>query len=110
MNSGVVKRFPVGVLDHFPRLKLAFLEAGSEWLPYTIHQLDRRYSNRGGSSFGTRRKPSEYLQDGNIASDYPHGDPSREEDMVGALNSRTDVPARVREKILSHNARGLYQL
>lgn len=124
------------LLDEFPRLKLAFLEVGSEWLPYAVHKLDRRYRNSRASlsSFSAPRKPSDYLKNGNIyvacetdedinhvltcigedqlviASDYPHSDPSREEDLVGALNNRTDVPAKVREKILCHNPARLYEL
>ena len=122
------------LLDEFPRLKLSFLEAGSEWLPYTVHQLDRRYRGSTSSAISGPRKPSEHLKDGNIyvaceadedinhlltfigedqlviASDYPHGDLSREEDMVSALNSRTDVPTRVREKILSHNPARLFEV
>jgi predicted TIM-barrel fold metal-dependent hydrolase len=45
-----------------------------------------------------------------LASDYPHGDPSHEEDMVGKMESRTDLSSRLREKILSHNPRRLYGL
>jgi len=37
------------------------------------------------------------------ASDYPHGDPSHEENMAQAIMAREDVPLRVREKILSVN-------
>jgi len=124
-----------GILDEFPRLKIGFLEAGAEWLPYTIHQLDRRYTKgKTSSGLSGSRKPSDYLKNGNIyvacesdedinhlltcisedqlviASDYPHGDLSQEDDMVGALNSRTDVPARVREKILSHNPARLFEV
>jgi predicted TIM-barrel fold metal-dependent hydrolase len=45
-----------------------------------------------------------------IASDYPHHDPSTEEDMVRAIMERDDLPIRVREKILSDNPQRLYNL
>jgi len=119
-----------GVLDGFPKLRVAFLEAGSEWLPYALHQLERAW--RRGRVPSMKRSPRDYLQGGNIyisveadedvpyllqyigedqlviASDYPHGDPSHEEDMVGELERRPDLSPRLREKILCANPRRLY--
>ena len=118
-----------GAPDEFPRLRIAFLEAGSEWLPYALHQMERAW--RAGR-IPTKQQPKEYLRSGKIfisveadedinyllnyigedqlviASDYPHGDPSHEEDMVGEVEKRTDLPKRVREKILGDNPRRLY--
>ena len=45
-----------------------------------------------------------------VASDYPHGDPSHEENMVAAVMRREGVPLRPREKILSDNPKRLYGL
>jgi len=45
-----------------------------------------------------------------LASDYPHADSFREENMVKAIMDREDVPLRVREKLLSANAQSLYGL
>jgi predicted TIM-barrel fold metal-dependent hydrolase len=115
-----------GVLDTFPRLRFAFLESGSEWLPYVIHRL------KGDGK--VRRDPADYFREqrvyvgceGNenlhyvvqcigedsliIGSDYPHGDPFHVEDMVGELEKRTDLSARLREKMLSDNPQRLYGL
>lgn len=115
-----------GVLEAFPRLKLAFLESGSLWVPYVIHEL-----NRSGK---LKRDPSEYFREGRVfisceadeninyltsllgedslvlALDYPHTDSFREENMVKAIMEREDVPLRVREKLLSTNAQSLYGL
>ena len=120
-----------GVLDEFPSLRLCFLEAGSEWLPYAIRQLERSWRDR---RLPCKKNPREYLEAGNvfisieadedvgyllnligedqliIASDYPHEDPSRAENMVGELHSRTDLDPKLRQKILSHNAARLYAL
>ena len=120
-----------GVLDEFPHLRLGFLEAGSEWLPYAVRQLERSWHDR---RLPCKKNPRAYLEEGNIyvsvetdedidyllnligedqlviASDYPHEDPSRAENMVGELNSRTDLDPRVRQKILSDNATRLYGL
>jgi len=115
-----------GVLEAFPRLRLAFLESGSLWVPYVIHELKR--------SGKVRKDPSEYFREGRVfvsceadeninyltsivgedslvlASDYPHADSFREENMVKAIMDREDVPLRVREKLLSANAQALYGL
>lgn len=120
-----------GVFDEFPKLRVAYLEVGSQWLPYAVHQMERFW--RAGR-VPTKHKPTEYLKRGNIylsvevdediqyllqflgedqlviASDYPHGDPSHEEDMVGEVEKRTDLPEKLRQKILSDNPRRLYGL
>jgi predicted TIM-barrel fold metal-dependent hydrolase len=44
------------------------------------------------------------------ASDYPHTDPSQEESLVESFMGREEVPLRIREKILSHNPKRLYNL
>lgn len=116
-----------GVLDAFPKLTLAFLESGSLWAPYVINQLRRNRGKCAGD-------PATYFRDGRIyiacdadeninyltevigedcvvtASDYPHLDPSTEENMIQTVMGREDIPLRVREKILSDNPRRLYGL
>ena len=118
------------VLEIFPRLKLAFLETGCEWVPYLIRQV--RSGNRRGKRVTS--DPAKYFKEGRIfigceadeeinhvvtcigedslvaASDYPHADPSREEEMVKVFMGREDVPLKVREKILSANPQRLYGL
>jgi uncharacterized protein len=115
-----------GIMARFPQLKVAFLEAGSAWLPWTIQQV-----RRDGSC---DRDPADYFHEGRayiscemdedlnylvscigedaivVASDYPHADPSREEHMVDAVMSREDVPLRMREKVLGANPLALYNL
>jgi len=115
-----------GVMESLPKLRLGLLESGSQWVPYVLHQL-----KRGGR---LRKDPAQYFREGRIyvaceadeeindvvkhigedslvvASDYPHGDPSHEENMVEAVMKREDVPLRTREKILSDNPKRLYGL
>ena len=45
-----------------------------------------------------------------LGSDYPHGDPSRQEDMVAEFRERKDLSPRMVEKMLSDNPRKLYGL
>ncbi len=113
-----------GLLEAIPKLRFGFLESGSQWVPYLIHQL-----KRGGR---LSKDPAEYFKEGRVyiaceadedinyltnligedalvtASDYPHGDPSHEENMAQAIMAREDVPLRVREKVLSTNPQRLY--
>jgi predicted TIM-barrel fold metal-dependent hydrolase len=121
-----------GVYERFPELKVAFLEAGCEWLPYLVNQLDRYYE-RGLPRL--KRAPSEILKDGNVylaceseeniaqiipfigedqlvlASDYGHVDASWEEDMVRGLAAhQPGLSPAVHEKLLSTNPMRLYGL
>jgi uncharacterized protein len=121
-----------GVFERFPDLKVAYLEAGSGWLPYTLQRMRGRYHN--GNYPELTREPAEYVRQGNIyvaveadedipyvlqciapgqlvmASDYPHGDDTHEDEMVRALAKRGDLAAEVREKILGANPLRLYHL
>ncbi len=114
------------VLDALPKLRFAFLEAGSQWLPYMIHQIRR--------SGRAKRDPAEYFREGRMyigcetdedinylveligeyslvgASDYPHTDPSQEEEMVESFMKREDLTLRIKEKILSVNPQNLYKI
>ena len=119
-----------GVMEEFPSLRVALLEVGAEWLPFALHQLERARPK----FVNFKKDPRDYFREGHcyiaveadedvnnlvswlgedqliLASDYPHGDPSHEEDMVGKMESRTDLSSRLREKILSHNPARLYRL
>jgi predicted TIM-barrel fold metal-dependent hydrolase len=44
------------------------------------------------------------------ASDLPHGDPSAEENYVTRWRERSDMPERVKEKILGKNAERIFRL
>lgn len=45
---GFVAMVTGGVLDRFPRLRVAFLEAGSLWIPFMLDRLEHRYRHAGG--------------------------------------------------------------
>jgi predicted TIM-barrel fold metal-dependent hydrolase len=50
-----------GVLDRFPRLRFAFMEAGGGWLPYWLARMDEFYEKIGHLAPGAKIKPSEYF-------------------------------------------------
>jgi hypothetical protein len=43
-----------------------------------------------------------------LGSDYPHSDPSREDQFVNVLNTREDLSAQLRQKIMHDNPRAFY--
>ena len=126
-----------GVFDRFPRLRVAFLEAGCGWVPYLMDRLDGEYEKRGARWCPyLTKQPSEYIRGGNLyfsceveertlpyviellgedniffASDYPH-ERDREQFLgdIPTFVERTDLSDRVKEKILYHNARRFYRL
>jgi predicted TIM-barrel fold metal-dependent hydrolase len=87
-----------GVLERFPRLRIAFMESGCGWLPYWLQRIDAHYDELGWMAPELTMKPSEYFRrqcfisveanDANIAhvatavgsdrllfaSDFPHYD------------------------------------
>jgi len=121
-----------GVMDLFPRLRAAILEAGVGWLPYWMERLDEHYELMPEYVPFLRRKPSEVIKSENFfiscdpdeatlpfvanfvgpehiiyASDYPHFD-GRFPDTV-KLTARPEVfPLEVQRMILWDNARRLY--
>ena len=60
-----------GVFERFPRLRVAYLEAGAGWVPYIMDRLDRSYEVWAGTKYREfsewlRKKPSEYIKSGQI--------------------------------------------
>ena len=118
-----------GVLEAIPKLRFGYLETGCQWLPFLLRQVNTDNRRRGRG-----KDAAAYLKEGRVfvacegdedinsvvnlvgedslvvGSDYPHGDPSRQEDMVGEFKERKDLPPRLVEKILSANPRRLYNL
>ncbi len=63
-----------GVMDRFPNLRVVFLEAGCQWVPFIIERIHHRYKNQGSSlkKFLPQTAPiqklpvMEYIKRGNI--------------------------------------------
>lgn len=122
-----------GVLERFPKLKFASLEAGCEWIPFLMDRLDMEYKNRSHQAPLLKKKPSEYMKGGQIyyhtelwesmlplaiervgenlflyASDYPH-----EPDLAEAIQNfeaRQDLSEATKRKILSDNGKRFYNM
>lgn len=124
-----------GVLDRFPRLRVAFLESGSGWLPYWLERLDTMCDNpllRNG--YNAQHKPSEYFRRGQCyisceadeetltmmsrlvgedclmwASDYPHPDDMESfPNTVGGIFDNHEISDEFRRKILWDNPNRFY--
>jgi hypothetical protein len=134
MFMGFVDIVAGGLLDRFERLRIAFLEAGSQWLPFLVDRMDHYAEmalQRRFTDYRAKELPSNYLRRGNVfvscevddrllpavidrfgedflifASDIPHGD--REYDAVSDLRKRADVSERAKDKILGDNTRRFY--
>jgi uncharacterized protein len=123
-----------GILDRFPGLKLAFLEAGCEWLPYVVQRMDHYYGSelRKGTRL-PKRRASEYLRECQIyltteaeernlpyvmellgedrimiSADMPHGE--ARETTVEEIEERADLTDAQKRKLLHDNAAAFYNI
>ena len=116
--------FTTSLLDDFPRLRWAILEAGAEWVVPTVHALRHR----------SKRDPERYFREGRvcvscepyedlpwlikelgedcfvIASDMPHEDDFAHEHPGDAFRSRWDLAESTLEKLTAANAARLYRI
>lgn len=126
-----------GVLDRFPRLRVAFLESGVGWVPYFVQRLHEHHEklphllgecvtdpralvDRGQCFFSFEAEESllgtyvEHLGDTSLvyASDYPHWDsdfPGTVEEVRRRAAAQELGPDTV-DRILGANAATLYHL
>jgi predicted TIM-barrel fold metal-dependent hydrolase len=124
-----------GVLERFPGLRVAFLEAGCGWVPFWLHRMDEHWDNSVRRDFGAARSltmpPSQYFHrqcyvsadpdeymlgevieligDDRIvfSTDYPHPD-SPWPQAVSSFLKLSGVSSRSKRKILWDNAQALY--
>jgi len=124
-----------GVLERFPELRVAFLEAGCGWLPFWLERMDDHYEKGVKRDFGAKRilsmAPSEYfrrqcfvsadadeamlaqvidaLGDERIvfSTDYPHPD-SKYPAAVDSFLALEGVSEDSKRRILWKNALALY--
>ncbi len=123
-----------GILHRFPKLRVAFLEAGVGWLPCWLERLDEHWELTPEQAPRIDRKPSEYFLSGRCfigcdpdergvpwvvqtlgedvvvyASDYHHWD-CKFPDTVKIITERTDLSEGAKRRILEDNPRRLYAI
>jgi predicted TIM-barrel fold metal-dependent hydrolase len=114
--------------DVFPRLRIGFIEASAQWLPWVLHEARSRFRTLGRDwpenvmreygMFVTCENSDDlpYIlqQAGDdclvIGTDYGHTDTSSDVDAIKVFRNRSDLTAEAKRKILSDNARALYGL
>lgn len=124
-----------GVFDAFPRLRVAYLEAGCGWASYLLERLDREYAGRHTQVPHLKVKPSEHLRSGRVfihteleedglshavntfgedvfvcASDYPHEPKGDFIEVLEEFEERQDLSESARRKILWDNPVRLFKL
>ena len=130
--AGFTELLTTGVLERFPRLKVAVLEAGANWISAWLDRLDHKFEVMKHGTILTM-KPNEYFKrqclvsadpDESItaevvrhigaeyfvwASDYPHIDASM--GVVREMRERLAVlPLADQRKVLGENAARFYGL
>jgi hypothetical protein len=118
-----------GIPERFPKLKVAFLEAGAQWLPYVLNDLGKRYKLQGRelnakdllrqSRFYVGCESSDdlpYIMDiaGEdnlvIGTDYGHADSASELRALDGVLQNSKFSSSVADKIVGANAKALYSL
>jgi len=122
-----------GVMDRYPSLRVATLEAGHGWLPFWIARLDEHAETIKAALPALKCRPSEYVTSGRYfqsieipegaaltnavsdllgddvlmyASDYPHGESHFPESAGIVLDWK--LPETRKRKLLWRNAARLY--
>ena len=123
-----------GILEKFPRLKVAFMEAGAGWVPYWMERLDEHYEYLQPTVPWLIKPPSEYMRGDQVyysfepdehtlgftldfvgeerlvfASDYNHID-SKFPHTVETVTKREEISKHAMAKIMGENAARLYSL
>jgi len=121
-----------GIMDLYPRLRFAFMEAGAGWLPYWTERMDEHFELLRPQVPRLQRRPSEHVKGGRIfvscdpdeetlpdvlkhvgegiilyASDYCHWD-SRYPDSVRLIEQQEGLSDHAKSKVLGLNALGFF--
>ncbi len=123
-----------GILELYPKLKVAFLEAGAGWVPYWMERLDEHYEYLQPTVPLMKKRPSDYMRSEQVyysfepdehtlnfvmnyvgedrlvfASDYNHGD-SKFPHTVASVTERKDLSTSQSHKLMHDNAARLYNI
>lgn len=121
------------VPEKFPRLKVAFCEAGSSWVPHALSEKFRTNDRASARVWGDwRARARDYLSRSNlyvsclldddftylaqyigsdrmmIGSDYGHIDAGTDPDALRLVAARDDLPADLQAALVNDNARRCY--
>lgn len=112
---GLTQLVGSGATEDFPKLRVAVLELGCEWVPVWVKSMRQRHPKVDdwvGDRFFVACAVHDDLTDvvnrlGDdfliAATDFPHGDQFREDHLAEELERRGDLSASTIDKILSGN-------
>jgi hypothetical protein len=135
IQSQILNMIVEGLFDRFPTLRVALLECGFTWLPSLMWRMDKEWKGLRREVPWNRMLPSEYVRRHMRLSLQPLDEPPDPATMLEVIEQMgsdnllmfsTDyphthfdtpdqalppgLPAPLRRKILSENAREFYQL
>ena len=122
------------LLERFPNLRFAFLEAGASWLLYMVEHMDHYYAVNGAMGWWRpSRSPTDWVKSGRLyvsfeaeeallpqvieligedqlllSTDMPHSE--LRENTVTQLRGRADISAAVKRLICHDNPKRFYGL
>ncbi len=121
-----------GILERYPKLKVAFMEAGAGWVPWLMDRLHEHFELLPQQMPWQRRDPADWIKSENCffavepeektipfvaqmigeerliyASDYSHWD-CLCPDSVKLLDERTDLSEGLKRKIFGENVARLF--
>ena len=117
-----------GMMAKFPELRVGFVELSAQWLPYVIHDLERRVERRGRvwsddplrdnhiwvacQTNDDHQTIMRYVGDDNlvIGTDYGHADTSTEIYALQEFRKNEGLSSDSIRKILDDNPVALYSL
>jgi predicted TIM-barrel fold metal-dependent hydrolase len=109
----------------FPRLRVGFIEAGSQWLPWVLLSVTRGMRLTKADAPGLLRRKRVWVTCENdddlsyivgwagednllIGTDYGHTDPSSNVQALRQFATRTDISDEVKQKIVRDNPQAYY--
>lgn len=81
MMANMISMINTGVPVRFPRLKIAFVEAGVSWVPFVMYRLDKEYTERRREVPFLQERPSAYIKRFYYGT-QPIEEPERMRDLV----------------------------
>lgn len=75
-----------GVVEKFPNLEFAFLEAGLSWVPYLMFRLNKEYSIRRSEAPLLEKSPEEYIRDQMYFASQPLEEPNKASDLESIID------------------------
>ena len=124
-----------GVFDRFPKLTVAYAEAGCGWVPYLMERMDMEYEHRSVQVPALKASPSDHLRSGRIfvhceleelgiariaehfrddilfcATDFPHEPRAEFRENLEKFMARKDLSMATKQKITTENPKRMYPL